>query len=232
MIQGFSLKNARVVGSAALLAVVLVLGGGFPTFGAGVSFELNQSQGFNFQRDVQDPIGFLKALKVGTNEIKADMKLRDPNKLTVDPKNLSNYVGVLSKISWAGGIGDPIELSIHISTYNKQVISTLLHKTLENIQVEFGFIVHDYDPLKKQYFPAFFGGTTPNEGSTRLKGLIYKEGGKELQLKIEGKGTEVTSPENWILSLKVIPQTLQQSINFAVAVGMNVVKQWGTATAK
>ncbi len=212
----------------ALFVMALTLGGSFAAWGAGVSYDqLNLPQGFNFARDVQDPFGFVQTLKIGGTVIKPDMKLRGPEELTKERTALPTYVGVLSKINWGGGQGDPFEFQVQVSTYNKQQISTLLHKTLENITLEFSFLVWDYDPLAKKYYPGFFGGTQ-HTAKTVLKGLIYKEG-KDLQIKIEGKGTEVSSPENWGLSLKVAPQPNDQDVTYAVADQMKVVKQWGVA---
>jgi hypothetical protein len=223
------MKVGRFSLLCAVFAAALLVGSSLPSFGAGFVFDpLNQNQGFNFARDVQDPIGFLHTLKIGTTAITPDLQFRSPVDLTTEHKNLPKHVGVLSKISWGGGQGDPFEFQTQISTYNKQKISSLLHTALSNINLEFSFVVWDYDPIMKKYFPALYGGTDSNS-KTVLKGLIYKEG-KDLQIKIEGKG-EVQSPENWGLTLKVAPQAIDQDVTFVVGVPNNVqakvVKQWG-----
>jgi|GEM_PF-1137068 len=230
----YKIRTNRLVYSIVILVVTLLAGSSAPSFGAGIIFDsLNQAQGFNFQRDVQDPVGYLNSLKIGTQEIKADMKLRTPDTLDKGRSELGTFLGVLAKINWGGGISDPFELTCHISTYNKQKISTLLHRNLQNISVEFSFIVYDYDPIAKKYFPGFRNITVP------LKGFLFKEGGKDLQIKIEGKGTEVSSPENWALSLKIVPQAIEQEVKYAVAAKdaakgkeTAIVKKWGQKSSR
>lgn len=199
---------------------------------------LNQNQGFNYSKDVQEPFGFLQTLKIGADaagsggvEVKADISIKHPGLST--PDATEKVVGVITSIKWEPGSapGDPIEINFQVSTANKMFIAELVHQKLESIDCRFDFTVWDYDPLKKKYFKGFWND---DQSSKPMKALIFKEGGKDLVLKVGTKGTEVQAPENWAITLKVVAQPIAQKIIYATGIKegstlMQVVKQWGVA---
>ncbi len=230
------LKARRFHFLCAVFSCAILVAGSLPSFGgAGILFEsLNQTRGFNFTKETKVPVGFVKLLKIGTNEIKADLPLREPNKLAVSSRELLSYVGVLSKIKWGGNQNDPFEFTVHVSAANKDRISKLIPQlALGNINLDFSFMVWDFDRATRKHFQSFYGGTRDSE-YTVLKGFLAREG-KVLKIQIGEKG-KVASPENWPLSITVVPQSQEQNVTFALLLTNGsmhkVVKKWGGASPK
>jgi hypothetical protein len=192
-----------------------------PKYGS-VNFEsLSQKQGFNFEKDGRDPIGFVNTLTIGTATIEADLELRQP---TASRPSGSKSVGVLGRIAWGGGSSDPIELTAYISTKNCHRIEQLLHERPADTSVQIDFVVYNYDPAAKKYFKAFYPNVVP------LHALIRKTSG-ELQLKLGEKGGEVANPENWTLSIVIVPPAEVAQLTYAVPNSAPTDKTWGASGA-
>jgi hypothetical protein len=175
-------------------------------------------QAFNFQPDIQNSIGHIAKLKVAGKELKADMEVTNPEDIKGDNVKV---VGVMSGISWEGGIADPISFSCQVSVTNKQELMVLQHSDLSSTEVEFQFKVFEYDPVKKQYFPSF------HTDDADLKGLIEKSGG-DLNLNIaQDQSTEVMQPLNFEFFLGVMPKEEKQDVKMAVSVDGKFAKAWG-----
>jgi len=185
---------------------------------AAIEFDsLDIEQGFNFKQDIQKTIGHIVAWTVSKQEIKADMKLKNP----MDAIKTGNHVvGVLSSVTWGGGAGEPFAFKFNISTKNKQVIAKILHEQLTSTEVLLQFKVWDYDPVLKEWFVAL------NNQDANLKCLIKKED-KDLKLALSKEPGAIKSPENWGVELEVVAQPYEQGIGFCVSKGVNVAKIWG-----
>jgi hypothetical protein len=185
------------------------------------SFNCSVYQGFNFQKDGQDIVGHLVSLKIGEEELAADMDVTNPTSA-----NMAEYVkvvGVISQIYWNGGYADPINLAFQVSTAVKNKVATLQHQSLSNTEVEMKFNIYDYDPDAKMYYPCF------HTDDAVVKGLIMKSGG-DLQINIDmDQSMEVVSPKNYAMSLGVMPQPESQDIHLAVSNSDKFVKKWGVA---
>lgn len=183
-------------------------------------------QGFNFQKDNQDTVGHITALKIGDVEYKADLEVQDPMSIK-DGKKVP-VVGVVSAIRWQGGFAEAITYTAQVGFENAKSAAMQTHKELTNTAVEFKFNIYKYDPKKKEYYMCF------HTKDTALKGLIEKNGGElEFEMDIEEQCREVPSPINFELFLSVMPQEEEQEIHVAVAVDANLVKKWGvTGPAK
>ena len=181
------------------------------------------SQGFNFQKDAQCLIGHLTELKIGDTDFKKDLTVMDPTKID---KEKVKVVGVISHIYWEGGHADPILVNCRLSTDNKEGSILLQHKTLSNTEVKYAFVIYDYDPKKKEFYPSFHTDTTA------LKGLVSKSGG-ELELAIDiGQAGDVVSPKNFNFFVSVMPAEEEQETHFAVNVSAKFVKKWGVTVAE
>jgi hypothetical protein len=113
-----------------------------------------------------------------------------------------------------------------VSTDNKNVLATLVHKTLANTEVELVYTIYDYDPKQKKYYKCF------HTDAQKLKGLVLKSGG-ELAMAIDNDASsEVVSPKNFTLTFGVMPQDVAQQIHIAVSVNDKLVKAWGVAVQK
>src|SRR6266404_3117831 len=93
--------------------------------------QLDIGQGFNFQKDSQQRIGFIESLKIGQGTgdtaTPADMQIEWP-----DGTGKKRVFAVLNSMSWAGGHGDPIKFNGNVSAKNKAVIELLRHQKLSN----------------------------------------------------------------------------------------------------
>jgi hypothetical protein len=180
------------------------------------------SQGFNFQKDAQEIVGHINALKIGDKELTADLAVTDPMNVAKTLK----VVGVASGIQWKGGYADPITFSAQVSTASKNVFATLVHKTLTNTEVKFAFTFYAYDTKAKQYYQVFHSG-----GAT-LEGLVLKRGG-ELAMQVNmDASAEVPSPKNYSFSLGVMPQDRAMMVQLAVSATDKYSKPWGVEVAK
>jgi hypothetical protein len=180
---------------------------------------LDVYQGFNFKKDKQSSVGYITKMKLGDIELTADQEtIKDPEQ---PDKALTNkVVGVLNHYLWETGSTDAIYLAAQISTSNKQVLSAALMGTWSNVEVQFSYVVYEYDPLQKKYFKS-------NYIDAELKGILEKNG-DDLNLSVADEpSNEVQSPKNFTLQVGIKPQTLEQTVNMATGSGKNLVKQWG-----
>lgn len=202
-------------------------------------FDCSVSQGFNFQEDRHDLVGFVHYLKFGDDELPSDLKVIDPQDVSdvmrcphcglplpefdTDVTGLIDVFGVLSDVSWDGGHADPLRFSIQVSTDNRNRLAKLLYSIAANVEIEIGFTVYDYDPVDKKYYKCF------HSNGVRLKGLLHKQGGElDILLNME-QSTEVVSPKNFTLTLGVMPQDEDQEIHVGVSVTDGFTKKWGVA---
>ncbi len=187
------------------------------------SKSLDIYQGYNFKKDVQTPVGFLTALKIGDVTFKADQTCKDP----MAPETDLAVVAVLSGATWELGVTDAVYLWGQVSVYNKQQIQLLTYKDLSKIDVEFVFSVYEYDPLEKKYFKCLL----PTDDAT-LKGILEKNGSDLNLMAADDASTEVQSPENYAFGSGVKPQPSAQSMTVAVSFSDKVVKAWGLTVSK
>lgn len=185
------------------------------------SYNCSTYQGFNFQKDSQDLVGHIVALKVGTSQLSADLSVTDPTSA-----NMATYVkvvGVVSSIYWNGGYADPIQFNCQVSTTNKNTLATLQHQSMANTEIELKFNIYDYDPDAKVYFKAF------HTNDAAVKGLIMKAGG-DLQMNISmDQSMEIVNPKNYAFFLGAMPQPQSQDIMMAVSNTAKFAKKWGVA---
>jgi hypothetical protein len=213
-----------------LLAAVLMLVTGCsksavtptPPANAESSLPCSVQQGFNFAKDEQVLVGYITYLKIADTELAADLNVPNPT----NPTKMQKVVAVVSNVFWGGGYAEPLQFAARIGTDNKNIVSTLTHKSLANTEVEISFSIYDYDPKEKKYFACF------HSNNIKLKGLVYKTGG-ELALQVDmDQSMEVQSPRNYALSIGIMPQDIAQEIFMAFSVSDKLVKKWGVAVAQ
>ena len=181
------------------------------------SYNCSVRQGFNFEKDSQDFVGHINYLKIGDKELKADIGVTDPEDISKTVK----VVGVASDIYWAGGYADPIQFSCQIATDNKNLLATLLHKSLSNTEVLVTFNIYEYDPKAKKFFKCF------HTNDVKLKCLVLKSGGElEMQMDMD-QSLEVVSPKNFRFALGAMPQDEDMAIHLAVSCTDKFAKKFG-----
>jgi hypothetical protein len=185
-------------------------------------YNCSVSQGFDFQKDVQEIVGFINYIKIGDTELVSDLNVTDPT----DFAKLIKVTGVLSSALWSGGYAEPLYFSMQVSTDNKNTLADLTHKSMSNTNVVFAFTVYDYDPKNKTYFRCFY------TDSVNLQGLILKQGG-DLAIAIDmDQSMEVISPKNYTFRIGIMPQNLNQEIHINVSRDQGIVKRWGIAVGQ
>lgn len=188
-----------------------------------IGFECEITQGYNFKKDVQLPVGFITKLTLeDSDEISADQKVKKPTA----PDEDFDVVAVLSSANWSTGVTDPVYFEGQISVHNRNKIQTKLYNTLANMQVKFEFVVFEYDQEAKTYFEAF------HSDGTEMKAVLEKMG-DDLHLSVDDRrSTEVQSPMNYKMQIGLVPQPEAQTLTLATASTKNIVKSWGlTVTA-
>lgn len=189
---------------------------------AETSFSCDVSQGFNFKKDAQDIVGHISKLKIGDKDMEVDLAVTNPEDLAGDKIKV---VGVASDIYWEGGFAEPIQFSCQVSNANKKTLAILTNTEMSNTSVEFAFEVYDYDPDEKKYYKAF------HTDGAAIKGLVQKSGGS-LSIAIStDQSMEVMSPNNFTLSLGIMPEDTEQETHLAFSVSDKVVKRWGVTVA-
>lgn len=183
------------------------------------SRSLDVYQGFNFKKDKQSSVGYITSMKLGDIQLAADQEtIMDPEQ--PDKALSAKVVGVLNHYLWETGVTDGMYLSAQISTNNKQILSAALMGTWANVNVEFQYVVYEYDPLQKKYFKSNFTDAV-------LKGILEKNG-DDLNLSVaDEESREVQSPKNFTCQVGIKPATQEQAVNMATGSGKNIVKKWG-----
>ena len=185
---------------------------------AELSYSCDVSQGFNFQKDQQTPVGHINKLKIAGKELAADMAVTNPEAVAGDKVKV---VGVVSGIFWGGGYADPIQFNCQVSNPNKKTLALLAHQEMANTMVEFVFTIYDYDPDEKKYYKCF------HSNDAVLKGLVLKSGGAlSIHIDME-QSAEVVSPKNFTMQLGIMPEDLEQDTHMAISVSDKMVKRWG-----
>ena len=175
-------------------------------------------QGYNFKKDVQTPIGYLTALKIGGATLKADQTVKDPTAPATD----FPVVAVLSGSMWELGVTDALYFTGQLSVFNKQQTQLLVYKDLSKVDVVFKFAVYAYDPVAKRYFKCLLATDDKD-----LNGIIEKNG-EDLNLSIaDDPSTEVQSPANYAFQIGIKPQPSAQVVTVATSFTDRVVKAWG-----
>jgi hypothetical protein len=188
---------------------------------ANLTYNASIRQGYNFEKDAQITVAHINSIKIGDTAMSSDIGVTNPEDVSASVK----VFGVGSAVSWEGGYADAIYLGAQVSTDNKNKLSTLVHKSMSNTEVEVEFTVYQFDPIAKKYYKAF------HCNGVKLKGLIHKSGG-QLNMAIDSEaGHEVASPLNYSFQVGVMPQATAQEIHLAVSSTDKLVKAWGVTIA-
>jgi hypothetical protein len=188
---------------------------------AELSFQCSVTQGFNFEKDSQQTVGHINYVKIGDTELKADLNVTNPE----DVSKTVKVLGIASSIYWNGGYADPVQFTCQVSTENKNLISTLVHKTLANTEVGLEFCIYEYDPKEKRFFKCF------HTNDVTLRCLVLKEGGALAMDMDTDESMEIVSPKNFAFSLGAMPQDEDMAIHFAVSCEGKFAKKFGVEVA-
>ena len=216
-----SIVRRNVVRSALLGALVFASGAliALPAFAVQFTRALDVYQGFNFKHDKQNEFGYITALKVGGQTMKADLTGTDPTTGKTFP-----VVGVLNHYQWETGVTDAIYLSGQLSAGNRTGLQAMLLQGIKDANVEFGYVIYQYDPVLKKYF--INSSSQQSSSLFVLKGFLGRNGTEVNLLVADGPAHEIQSPLNFTFQIGINPVG-QQIIPLATAPGKNLIKPWG-----
>jgi len=178
--------------------------------------------GFNFKRDIQNPLGHLKALTVGQQVIEANMEVISP-----EAGDMVTVVGIISEVKWEGGDAHPITVKCQVSNSNKVLLTELTGDTLHDTGVEFDFDIFEYDPApdQRKFYKCF------HTNDEVVKGRLEKDHKGKLSIEVAKEAShEVESPLNFYMKFTVNPEEIEQVLHIAHAVQSNKTSRWGVPT--
>lgn len=203
-------------------------------------FECDKSSGFVMDPNEHKCVGYITALRgLGMNkplaqDLRVSLPYNNPaptykplvSGTSFDPVHHTvQVVGVLEKFTWAGGVGDPIEIDFWTSQENAFQIKALQQTTLKDTRIEsFGFWIADYDQESRQWYEKAYP-----LGSGQLTGVVSNRENPELNVDLRGApakdGIDVMV---YRISLKLAPGANQQyALSFANSSSQHVAKPWG-----
>ena len=192
---------------------------------AEINLSCDVMQGFNFQKDAQCLIGHLSQLEISSDDkgkFEIDMGVSNPTKIGGDEETKDKVVAVISNIYWAGGLADPIYIGCRISTENKTKAATLQYTTLSDTKVKFKFIIYDYDPANKIFYPCFHCDDV-------LEGLVAKDPtADDLEFGVDMNASDdINSPKNYNFYVAIMPNEVEKKVNLAFDKDAKITKKWG-----
>jgi len=224
-----------------LLSPALTLGASVP-----YSYESSVSSGFVQNPNEHKRVGYITKFQMGTNPnaFNADLKVAIPYQASVSPaysglvtslkgspasakaapvNNTAQVVGVIQKFEWAGGVGDPIQITFLVSQENAYKIKTLMQQTLVATKVnQLGWWIADYDQETKQWYEQSYPKSSPT-----ITGIIANKGNPDLDVNLTpiplGNGASV-----YKVTMRLAPAAnTQYALHFANSSTRPVAKSWG-----
>lgn len=143
------------------------------------------------------------------------------------PTSSAKVVGVIENFSWAGGVGDPICISMYVSQESASQIKALQQLTLKTTTIkQLGWWIADFDEeVKKWYEQAF------PKAPDKVSGQLNAPSKTDIRLAV------ATDPEKvapnidvnvYNVYMEVIPAAnALHTLHFANSDQKKVVKSWG-----
>lgn len=143
------------------------------------------------------------------------------------PISVCKVVGILESWSWAGGVGDPISVSMYMSQENATKIKALQQMTLKTTTIKkLGYWIANFDEeVKKWYEEAY------PKAPTELTGQLNAPGKNDIRLAVATEPVKVAPNIDvnvFNVFLEIVPAANQQhTLHFANSDQKKVVKGWG-----
>jgi hypothetical protein len=185
------------------------------------SFECSLPSAFVMDPNAHPRVGYVTSfdgLGLPAGGLKADLTVIRPvagDTVTV--------VGVLEKFSWAGGVGDFIQLDFYVSQENAAQLKLLQQTILKTAAVkQFGWWIADYGQDTKAWFEQAYPQSPPSGIIAGKNNPALNVGLTPVKVK---DGIDVNVYE---VNIQVAPPANQQyALNFADSPTKKVVKSWG-----
>ncbi|MBK6461253.1 MAG: hypothetical protein IPF92_09620 [Myxococcales bacterium] len=177
---------------------------------ASVTKSLDVREGFYFQAGSQSSVGCLRALKLDTTELEADIDTALPTSGAQ-----VKCVAVLTDFEWSAAPADPMAIGGRVSVKNKQALTTLLAARKPH-EVVMQFAIYEYDPMGKKYFLAV------GSSGTDLHAVLDPQGATVDPT----PAIDVSAPQNHAVTFSFKPKATPQTVTIGAAVGRTVAKPW------
>ena len=143
------------------------------------------------------------------------------------PIAVCKVVGVIENFSWAGGVGDPISVSMYVSQENATQIKALQQLTLKTTTIKkLGWWVANFDEEVKKWFEEAFPLTPPE-----VTGQLNAPGKTDIRLAVALEPEKVAQNIDvnvYNVYMEIVPAANQQhTLHFANSDQKKVVKGWG-----
>jgi len=137
------------------------------------------------------------------------------------PVNTVSVVGVIEKLIWDGGVGDPIEIDFYVSQENAVQIKTLQQSVLKTTTIKtLQWWIASYDQQQKIWYEAAY----PLQPRV-LTGLINPNLDVDLTPFLVKDGVDV---DVYKIAIKVAPgANMESQLQFQTSASKPLVKQWG-----
>jgi len=212
------MTTARLLAAAlaTLLATTSSLASAAP-----VELDCDVLRGFDMSRDEPARHGHVTAMRIADAELDADLNAFDP---------LSGLghkvVGVLSRVAWGGGPPDPLMLEMRVSVDNTATLTQLTQGGLVDDEVEFSFVVYDYDAGEQAWYAAF-GLAQAYDG--RIEAAVQEAGdGHEISIEQE-PAPDVRVPSNFTFRIGIAQSDCIEVFWLAAGLASGTALEWGTA---
>lgn len=190
---------------------------------ATVPFDLECSvaSGFMMAPNAHRRVGYVTALDglgLPAGGLKPDLTVTRPVKGDRVP-----VVGVLERFSWAGGVGDFIQVDFYISQENAFQLKALQQVTLKNAVVkQIGWWIADYDQENKVWFEQSYPLSPPS-------GIIAGKDKPALEVALSpAQVQDGIDVEAYKITIRVAPAAnLAYDLHFANSAKKQNVKSWG-----
>ena len=213
------------------------------------TYECSKAAGFVPDPNEHKRFGYVTALKIGTTEPAADLKVNVPtgaapvgftglgyaapaaaNKSIGEAK----VVGVIEKFEWNGGVGDPLKLEFYVSRENATQIKAVQQSTLVTTKVDsLGWWIADYDQeVKKWYEQAYPIGNAVIGNA--VSGIIAGKENPELNVDLSPVPAKDGIDLNvYRIAIGIVPAANKQyTLHFANSHQTKVAKPWGLVVGK
>lgn len=185
-----------------------------PANPSGMDLELDVRQGFNFASGRGTSFGYVDSLSLANEDLASDLTVTDPK------HGEKKVFCVLKKISWDAAYYDPVDFNCRISAENRERIMDMVIMDISAPTVKVEFTVHAFDHNAREYFKKF------HTNGERLDCSLNRYG-SDLALNLaKDPSTDVTSPQNYVLSFSLMPEPMQ-ALHVGYDAMSTLVRQFG-----
>lgn len=179
---------------------------------------LDVRQGFNYSKLKQVRCGYIQKLKIGDNELKADLSLKN----ILDPETTIQVVGVLRQTEWERNKANPLILDFQITATNRQIVQALMCNMVKT-DVVLQFAAFEFDPNAGGYYESF------HSDNKEIAGILQQLDGGHLAIGIQDDPShEVAIPMNYHMRIGINPKpNEEQFIHLSTGETKKVAKGWG-----